>query len=376
MSHDIHFNQEGKASMAYVGREPWWGGGQQLTPGADISVWEEEGGFNWEIQSSALTYKVPPPADSRRVVDVPKTFPARRALYRSDDYSPLSIVSSGYKIVQPKEVLHFFKSLVETGGFELETCGILFNGQKFWALAKVGTETKIAGVDEVQGYLLLSSSCDYSMATTAGFVVERVVCHNTLGIALSEIETGKSIRSIKIPHNRVFNADEVKAQLGLIPGSFQAFTDKANALAERRVSEREASEWLIRLFARQSADQAIITELLAGQTGQKDQEREVVAELLGQSWSQADRTDAVEALLENVDARAMKAVHELYAGKAVGSELKSADGTAWGLVNAVTEYVDHYRGARSVDHRINNSLFGENSNIKYKAWDLADLLLK
>ena len=306
---------------------------------------------------------------------MPKTFPARHALYRSDNGSPLSIVSAGYKIVQPREVLHFFKSLVEAGGFQLETCGILFNGQKFWALAKVGAEAQIAGVDKVEGYLLLSSSCDYSLATTAGFVIERVVCHNTLGVALSEIDSGKSVRAIKVAHNQVFDADAVKAQLGLVQGSFSQFIDKATALAKRRVGEREASEWLVKLFARQNADQAVINEMLAGQTSQKDQEREVVAELLGQSWSQADRTDAVEALLENVDARAMRTVHELYAGKAMGSELVSANGTAWGLLNAVTEYADHHRGARSVEHRLNNNLFGSSNVLKNKAWDLIDELL-
>lgn len=54
--------------------------------------------------------------------------------------APLSVVSNRYKVVQPKDVLHFYKDLVSAGGFELETAGVLKGGRKLWALAKTGQE--------------------------------------------------------------------------------------------------------------------------------------------------------------------------------------------------------------------------------------------
>jgi hypothetical protein len=59
-----------------------------------------------------------------------------RAAYRSDTKAALSVVSSRYQVVQPKEILEFYRDLTEISGFELETAGVLKEGKKIWALAK------------------------------------------------------------------------------------------------------------------------------------------------------------------------------------------------------------------------------------------------
>ncbi|ONX63799.1 hypothetical protein A8F17_12360, partial [Burkholderia cenocepacia] len=72
-----------------------------------------------------------------------------------------------------------------------------------------------------------------------------------------------------------------------------------------------------------------------------------------------------------VNERAIKAVGLLYGGHGKGSDLASASGTAWGLLNSVTEYVDHHRRARSDDHRIDAAWFGAGATLKQRAWDEA-----
>ncbi|MFP3275237.1 MAG: DUF932 domain-containing protein, partial [Paraburkholderia sp.] len=72
-----------------------------------------------------------------------------------------------------------------------------------------------------------------------------------------------------------------------------------------------------------------------------------------------------------VNDRAIKAVAQLYAGRGKGAELQSASGTAWGLLNAVTEYCDHHRRARSDDHRLDAAWFGAGATLKQRAWDEA-----
>jgi len=52
--------------------------------------------------------------------------------------TPLSVVSSRYQVVQPREILEFYRDLTEVGGFELETAGVLKDGKKLWALARTG----------------------------------------------------------------------------------------------------------------------------------------------------------------------------------------------------------------------------------------------
>ena len=74
--------------------------------------------------------------------------------------------------------------------------------------------------------------------------------------------------------------------------------------------------------------------------------------------------------------RPVQRLHELYQGAGMGSELASSRNTAWGLVNAVTEYVDHHRRARSQDHRLDSAWFGQGAQLKSQALNQALTLLQ
>ena len=134
----------------------------------------------------------------------------KQVLYRGDTEEALSVVGDRYRVVQPLEVLEFFRNLVADHGFQLETAGVLFNGAKYWALARTGEEVRIKGQDVIRQYLMLGTACDGSMQTTAKLVDTRVVCNNTIEIAASE-DGG----SIKVRHSSKFCAEDVQAELGL-----------------------------------------------------------------------------------------------------------------------------------------------------------------
>lgn len=70
----------------------------------------------------------------------------------------------------------------------------------------------------------------------------------------------------------------------------------------------------------------------------------------------------------------MAKVHALFHGAGRGADLPSAKDTAYGLLNAVTEFVDHERRARSSDHRLDSAWFGQGASLKQKALDQAVLL--
>ncbi len=74
--------------------------------------------------------------------------------------------------------------------------------------------------------------------------------------------------------------------------------------------------------------------------------------------------------------RPAQKLHELYMGAGMGSELASSRNTAWGLVNAVTEFVDHHRRARSQDHRLDSAWFGQGAQLKSQALNQAITLLQ
>jgi len=310
-------------TMAYVNQEPWHGLGNKLTPKQPLEVWARAAGMNWSIEEAEVRFV----AAGNRSLGSIHAFPEQKVLYRSDTQAPLSVVSARYQVVQPAEILEFYRDLTEVSGFQLETAGVLKEGRKLWALAKTGQSATLKGKDQVNGYLLLATACDGTLATTAQFCSVRVVCNNTLQIAL-----GDSAGAIKVPHRSQFDAQAVKRQLGIAVSSWDAFMVRMKALSERKVSDAVAEKFLRRV-------------------------------LTYSTTTTADR-DATA-----VNERAIKAVAQLYAGRGKGAEMASASGTAWGLLNAVTEYVDHHRRARSDDNRRDAAWFGSGAALKEKAWD-------
>ena len=309
MAHEVE-------TMAYVDAVPWHGLGNQLTPKQPIEIWQREAGMDWQINETDVLYSVSG-GDGLHL----KSNPDSKVLFRSDTHSPLSVVSKRYKVVQPAEVLEFYRDLVSVGGFELETAGVLKGGKKLWALAKTGQETLLRGNDQVKAYLLLATSCDGTLCTTAQFTSVRVVCNNTLQMAV-----GDSRGAVKVPHSTQFDPAQVKQALGLGMSHWDTFVNDMRKLAERKVNKFEAMSYLINVLG-----------------------------------------DSAVPLNDQPNTKAIQNVYTLFAGEGKGSDLASASGTAWGLLNGVTEYVDQHRRARSADHRLDSAWFGPGAVIKEKA---------
>lgn len=323
MAHELSIAKNGEAAMAFVGQVPWHGLGQHLEEGSSIDEWAVAAGMDWEILRSIVSYS----AMNNTLVTETKLFSDRHVLYRSDTQEPLSIVSTSYKIVQPREILDFYQSLVATAGLQLETAGVMFKGKRFWALANTGRAMSLAGKDEVKGYLLLSTSCDGTLATSAQFTSIRVVCNNTLNVALSD-----NNNRIRVPHNRVWNPEEVKFQLGFVDKYWKQFRENIEILSRKKIDRDAAAQYLIDLFGD--------PELSA------DQQSPAVADKCANIW-------------------------ELYKGAGVGADMKSCKDTAWGLLNAITQTIDHHTSHHTIDARLNNAWFGAGNALKTKAFELA-----
>ncbi|MPM41240.1 hypothetical protein SDC9_87890 [bioreactor metagenome] len=254
-------------------------------------------------------------------------------LYRSDTRTPLSVVSQRYKVVQPQEVLEFYRDLSEVAGFELETAGVLKAGRRFWALARTGRSACLKGNDVVRSYLLLATSCDGTLATMAIPTSVRVVCNNTLAMALQGVNAG----AIKVPHSTQFDAQAVKRQLGVAVNQWDSFMYRMKTLAERKVKTHEAMNYFLKVICH--TDQP-------GEGG----------------------GSGVSGLANE---RALKKVQTLFEGRGRGAELQAAKDTAWGLLSAVTEFVDHEKQARSQDNRLDSAWFGQGASLKQRALEHA-----
>ena len=143
-------------TMAYVGETPWHQLGNELPAKQPIDVWAQKAGMDWTICETPVRYMTEQAGSLGSIM----SFDEQKVLYRSDTKDALSVVGSRYQVVQPRQVLDFYRDLTEVSGFELDTAGVLKGGRKFWALARTGKSTMLKGGDLVNGYLLLATSCD------------------------------------------------------------------------------------------------------------------------------------------------------------------------------------------------------------------------
>ena len=332
--------------MAYVGDTPWHGLGNQLTQHQPIEVWAKQAGMDWRIESSNVSYM----AQNERGQSIIMPFEEQRVLYRSDTHAPLSVVSQRYQEVQPMEILEFYRDLTEQSGFELETAGVLKGGKKFWALARTGQSTALKGKDVSKGYILLATACDGTLATTAQFTNIRVVCNNTLAIALRGQSSSAGV--VKVPHSTKFDADKVKQQLGISVRAWDEHMYEMKQLTQRKVTQGEAAAYFDAVFNNTSLSIA-------------DQEENIIQFYR----NMATPNPAKEKSEPN--GRAMTKVMDMFNGQGRGAELSSAKDTAYGLLCSITEFADHERRAMSTDHRLDSAWFGAGAALKQRGLEQA-----
>ncbi|MEQ1298460.1 DUF932 domain-containing protein [Acinetobacter soli] len=332
--------------MAYVGDTPWHGLGNQLTPNQPIEVWAQQAGMDWRIVSSDVSYM----AQNERGQSIIIPYEEQRVLYRSDTHAPLSVVSQRYQEVQPMEILEFYRDLTEQSGFELETAGVLKGGKKFWALARTGQSTALKAKDVSNGYILLATACDGTLATTAQFTSIRVVCNNTLAIALRGQSSSAGV--VKVPHSTKFDAEKVKQQLGISVRAWDEHMYEMKQLSQRKVSQQEAKAYFDAVFNNTSL--SIV-----------DQEENII-----QFYRNIATPNPAKEKSEP-NGRAMTKVMNMFNGQGRGAELSSAKDTAYGLLCSITEFADHERRAMSTDHRLDSAWFGAGAALKQRGLEQA-----
>lgn len=324
MAHEITIREDGKAEMAFVGsrKEIWHGLGSELQPGASIDTWKEAAGLDWEVMPSSVQYQALVGANVETL-----TYPKRKILFRSDNQKPLSVVSTDYKVVQPTEVLEFFNDVALQNQMSLSTAGSLFGGKRFWALAETNKKSEVVKNDTIKGFLLLTTSVDGTLATTAKFTSTRVVCNNTLTVAMSEKATGNMFKK---SHRSVWDAKEAKLDLGLIDEVWDGFIGNLKKLAEVEMNNDEARVF----FESQFYDPA---------------------------YSAEEQSRAAQKHVSSLMELFMHGTGSEYSGN-----------TAWGALNAVTEGYTHGSGNRNASHQFWNSYYGNGDKFKTKVMN--DLL--
>lgn len=320
MAHELEKMKDGTFSVLRASDSPaHWHGLETVMPAdAAFDDWRDSPVFSWSIKRSKVRYAVDREGTQLEM-------PEQHVLFRSDDNRALSIVSEDYRVVQPLQVLDFFKDFCERNHLMMDTAGYIRGGVKFWALARTGNEFAVGDTmkDVVKQYVLLASSCDSSMATTGKHTSLRVVCSNTFHANLSNGES-----AVKVRHSREFSGTEMAINLGLMDEEFAQMSTLANEMSDFRMTVPDATVW----FA----------ELVSGRVGLEAEEAGDIAN----------------------KSRVFRSVWDSYL-RAPGAEF-----SLWGAFNAVTHNVDWVKG-RSPSTRFDAAQFGAGAALKQAAWDKA-----
>ena len=218
-------------TMFYVRKKPWHGLGTEVKEAptsADALIYA---GLDWEVvQEDVYTGHGSP-------------IPGYKVNLRSSDGSALGIVSDRYSVVQNEDAFRFTDDLLGAG-VTYETAGALQGGRKVWMLARMPHRYIIAG-DEIAPYLVVMNSHDGSSGIKVAMTPVRVVCQNTLNLALN---TAKRVWTTKHTENVMGRIHEAKETLLLAERYMEELGRSIDALSKISLSDRKVTEFMEELF--------------------------------------------------------------------------------------------------------------------------------
>lgn len=218
-------------TMMYVREKPWHGLGTRVEEAPTSKEALELAGLNWTVDGLAVF-------DGKG-----NEIKGYKANTRNTDGKVLGIVSGKYSLVQNSEAFDFTDSLVGEG-ITYETAGSLRGGKQIWLLGRM-PDTKILG-DDFEPYICFTNTHDGSGAVRACMTPVRVVCNNTLNMALSGAK-----RSWSTPHRGNVQAklDEARQTLQLAQKYLVKLDEEADKLANAKMTDAEIQAVLNTMFA-------------------------------------------------------------------------------------------------------------------------------
>ena len=336
MSHELELDEEGNASMLYVGETPWHGLGVALTAEQQKTLTPKEA-----IKLCRADYEV---SVGKLYTEEQQEVEARYT-YRMKEGKKIILaphVGVTYTPLQNADAFDWFEPFIEEGLLRIETAGVLRDGARVWIMASptASSTQEVVPGDPIQMKVLLSNAHDGIQAARVGFTDVRVVCANTLAGA----HYSKASQLLRIRHTA-----NVKDALRLARKSLDAATQTFQAnielyahMAATGINEKDMELYVRRVYAAPLDDATICAAYAAGDD----------VTLGSRIWQQ------VKPLIET--------------GR--GVNVPRVKGTLWGVYNAITEHVAWYRG-KSNETRLESTWWGQGATIVTKALELAKMYL-
>lgn len=324
MSHELTEDDQ----MFYTGEKPWHGLGVELPNLATAAEAIEAANLNWNVEVRPVFMRTVDDFGFPEYVEVPES----AGTIRTDINKPLSSrVSLKYKPIQNVEAFSFMDNVTQDpNGPKYVTAGSLRGGARVWALAKLPDFIEITNEDIVEEYLLMSTSHDGTRMFNVMWTPVRVVCNNTLSVALHNANKENTVR-IRHLGDISHKVQEAQNVLGIARANHLQFSELTTKMVNTAPTEEQIEKVMVSLF--KTKDDVTTIDKLAPQ-------------------SQTAIDDILRLARE-------------------GRGNVPVAGTAWALYNGITEWSDHSRrvGGHREDEqsrKVFSNWFGSSAEFKNK----------
>jgi len=312
--------QNGQASMFYINEVPWHGLGTKLDKPATAQEAIEAAKLDWKV------VKLPLFAGSKRI-PVPDRFAVVRRtgdlIQKTDPV--LGVVSNEYTPLQNRQAFSFFDPIVGQNAAIYHTAGALGQGERVWILAKLPGHIRVAKDDITEKYLLLSNSHNGKSSVQIKFTPVRVVCQNTLTLALNEGSVWRVVHHADVRSK----LEQAHQMLGLINERFDDMEQSFQAMSRVKMNTNRLTEYLATVYPdSKEPDKMVLV--------QRDR-----------NWS------------------------EFFFDQGRGNRMPGVAGTLWAALNGVTEWQDHRKSRQNENQRLATTWFGGSYQTKARAFTVA-----
>lgn len=314
--------------MFYTGAVPWHGLGRHVQSPVTVDAALKLGGLEWEVGDAALQTAAVPPSPVL----------ARKAIVRLDrpaghKAAVVGVVHRDFRPLQNRIGAQLFDQLLGPGQAIYHTGGYLGAGERTWLMARLPEPIDVGRDDVVQPYALFTNSHDGSLAVGIRLTTIRVVCQNTLELALRRREFVEPFRR---PHI----------------GDLRGLADAAAHFWARVKSDvartRQWFQALKRTRLNDAEYRRLVEQLLPEP---KRPDSAVLGSAARIAW---------EKRLARVREKRATLLRLWHGGR--GTDLRDVRGTLWGALNAFTEFADHHW--RAPERAFVGSIFGHERSFK------------
>lgn len=332
MAHEITAND----GIVLARKGAWHGLGTVLPESCDALAALDHARMNWEVEVCEFS------ATTRDGSQV--GCGDHRAVVRSDTQEVFATCNSGYTPIQNAEIAQLAYDLSAASNRAVETAGSIRGGRKVWFLLDMGT-IFAASDDKVKPYLFLGASHDLTMSLTVGSIATRVVCANTMAIAMREMSEG----ALKIRHTETASTrvEKIKDWLTTPKQSILNYGNAAVKMAETGISDDQIQSFFTSVW--QKAYGKLTEADIKGDT-----RRSTVFQKEVGMWLRNFKLDHRQTSV-------------------------STSGSVWAALNAVTQYANHEKTVRMESQdgsrRQEAVLFGAGAKLNQHAFDSALALI-